>query len=142
MDFTVFLPEKLTLSRRRDRRKTILAPLFPGYLFVDPGDRVGWARDVVTTRSVVRILGHGGHPMPMFRNEVESLRILLESGEDVQPISYVGPGDAVRIDDGPLTGAEGKVIRISRKEHLVVSVALLQRSVAVELSERQVVKIS
>lgn len=80
--------------------------------------------------------------MPMFRNEVESLRILLESGEDVKPISYLGPGDAVRIDDGPLTGAQGKVIRISRKEHLVVSVALLQRSVAVELSERQVVKIS
>jgi len=142
MELTVFLPEKLTLSRRRDRRKTILAPLFPGYLFVEPGARIGWAREVVTTRSVVRILGQGGHPMPMFKNEVESLRILLESGENFKEISYLGPGDAVRIDDGPLTGAEGKVIRISRKEHLVVSVALLQRSVAVELSEKQVVKIS
>ncbi|HBK78605.1 MAG TPA: hypothetical protein DDZ83_02790 [Nitrospinae bacterium] len=142
MYYSVFLPEKLFWSRRRDRRKEILTPLFPGYLFVAPGENERWARDVVTTRSVVRILGQGGHPMPVFRNEVESLRILLESGKPVSPVSYAGSGDTVRIEDGPLTGAEGVVIRMSRKEHLVVSVALMHRSVAVELVNSQVMKIS
>jgi transcriptional antiterminator NusG len=139
--FNVFLPEHVVWSRRRDRRKQVQVPLFSGYLFVAPCDHDGWMRRVVTTRSVVRVLGLNGSPMPVPEHEVESLRVLVGSGENLEPVPYIGIGDKVRVEGGPLMGAEGVVVRKHRKEHLIISVGLMQRSVAVELIESQVVKI-
>lgn len=99
-------------------------------------------RQVVTVRSVVRILGLNGNPMPVQEGEVESLRVLVESGENLEPVPYFGVGDPVRVEEGPLAGAEGVVIRKGRREHLVVSVGLMQRSVSIELTDSQLVKIS
>ncbi len=140
--FSVFLPEHLAWSRRRDRRKKIVVPLFSGYLFITPEDQEEWTRRVITTRSVVRILGLNGYPMPVPEQEVESLRVLVGSGEGLEPVPYINLGDAVRLEEGPLTGAEGVVVRRDRKEYLVISVGLMQRSVSVELAESQLAKIS
>ncbi len=140
--FGVFLPERMIWSRRRDLRKLISVPVFPGYLFVAPDAREGWALRLVTTRSVVRILGLNGHPMPVPEQEVESLRVLVESGESLEPVPYINLGDTVHVEEGPLTGAEGVVVRKGRKEHLIVSVGLMHRSVSVELTESQLVKVS
>ena len=139
---TVFLPEHTVWSRRRDRRKKITVPLFSGYLFVAPEGQEGWMRRVITTRSVVRILGLNGHPMPVLEREVESLRVLVGSDECLEPVSYINLGDVVRVEEGPLTGAEGVVVRKGKKDYLVVSVGLMQRSVSVELTESQLAKIS
>jgi transcriptional antiterminator NusG len=139
--FDVFLPEHAVWSRRSDRRKQVQVPLFSGYLFVAPCDHEGWVRRAVTTRSVVRVLGFNGIPMPVSEHEVESLRVLVECGENLQPVSYIGMGNTVRVEAGPLTGAEGVVVRKRRKDVLIISVRLMQRSVAVELVESQVVKI-
>ena len=78
--FAVFLPEQTVWSQRRDRRKQICVPLFSGYIFISPAEREGWKRQVVTTRSVVRVLGLNGYPTPVLEREVESLRAVVETG--------------------------------------------------------------
>ena len=133
----VFLPERTVWSRRRDRRKQIRVPLFPGYLFVSSGNGAEYLREVRCTRGVVRLLGVDGCPLPVPRCEMESLQVLVASGEQLQLAAYLVPGARVRVVEGPLAGAEGTVVRFGRKRHLVVSVELMQRSVAVELAEWQ-----
>jgi transcription antitermination factor NusG len=44
-------------------------------------------------------------------------------------------GDRVRIEHGPLVGVEGILLRFGGHHSLVLSVTLLQRSVAVQLDE-------
>ncbi|MBI2177357.1 MAG: transcriptional antiterminator, partial [Candidatus Tectomicrobia bacterium] len=133
----VFLPERTVWSRRRDRRKQIQVPLFPGYLFVSSSGGAKRLRDVSIIRGVVRLLGAGGSPLPVSRREVASLRLLVASGELLRQTAYLVPGSRVRVVEGPLAGAEGTVARFGRKRHLIVSVELMQRSVAVELAEWQ-----
>ncbi|KAF0119171.1 MAG: transcription antitermination protein [bacterium] len=142
-DFEVFLPKAETWSRRKDRRKKIWMPLFPGYIFVQSQlDNYSY-HDILKTVGVVRIIGIKGHPTPIPEEEIVSLKLMVNSGQPVFPHNYIKTGDKVTVIDGPLEGAVGTILRAkSKKDKLVVSIPLLQRSIAVEVHEWAVKKIS
>jgi transcription termination/antitermination protein NusG len=58
---------------------------------------------------------------------------LAEPGASPIPWPYLREGDRVRVSQGPFTGIEGFVLRSDGKDRLVLSLHLLQRSVAVEI---------
>jgi transcription antitermination factor NusG len=127
-----FLP--LYRSRRRwsDRIKEVEYPLFPGYLFCrfDASDRL---MPILTTPGVIGIVSSGKTPVPVFHDEIEAIRAILRSGLAVQPWPLLRVGSKVCIEGGPLAGLEGIVTDMDKVCRLVVSVSLLQRSVAVEI---------
>jgi transcription antitermination factor NusG len=133
--FTTFLPTSKVPSLRRDRRKILDCPLFPGYLFLYLAyDRYAHL-SILQTPGVVRILGEDRKvPTPVPTVQVESVEKVLSSGLVFASVPYLRVGERVRIKSGPLFGAEGVVQRVQPgKTRLVISVDLLQRSVAVEL---------
>jgi transcription termination/antitermination protein NusG len=137
-----FLPRIETLSRRKDRKKKIWLPLFPGYVFFRiPWDlKVYW--DVLKTKGVVRPLTMGGNPAPVPEEEIHSVKIAVESLLPLFPHPFVREGDRVMIDGGPLKGAQG--IFISRSGKLgkfIVGVELLNRAVAIEIEPDYVRKL-
>ena len=106
--------------------------MFPGYLFC----RLNLAKhllSVVTTYGVLGIAGAGKHPIAISDREIESLQAMVRSGLPLVSWPGLSAGSAVLIEHGPLTGLEGIVLHADKKYQLVVSVSLLQRSVAVEL---------
>jgi transcriptional antiterminator RfaH len=137
----VFLPEHRVWSCRCDRRETISVPLFPSYLFVASDSDGEYFRQVKWTRGVINILGVNGRPLLVPNCEIESIQILMASGESMSPVSTLVPGNRVRVIEGPLIGAEGKVVRRGKRSRLIVTVEFLQRSVAVELAEYQLEKV-
>jgi len=142
-DFEVFLPKAETWSRRKDRRKKIWVPLFPGYIFVQNQLDNCSHHDILKTIGVVRIMGIKGHPMPIPEEEIVSLKLMVNSGQLVFPHDYIKTGDKVTVIDGPLEGVVGTILRSnSKKDKFVVSISLLQRSIAVEMNEWAVQKIS
>src|SRR5229473_2361406 len=60
------------------------------------------------------------------------------SGLSAMPWPYMQVGHVARIEDGPLRGLTGIVIKIKSGMKLVLSVSLLQRSLAVEVDRRWV----
>jgi transcription antitermination factor NusG len=66
--------------------------------------------------------------------EIEALQRIQNTELAVMPHPYLREGRRVRINDGPLAGVEGILVR-SRPSRglLVLSVELLHQSVAVEL---------
>ena len=50
-----------------------------------------------------------------------------------KPHSYFAPGQRVLIREGPLRGVEGNIAQTGNRQCLVVSVSLLQCSIAVEV---------
>lgn len=116
-----------------DRIKVIEQPLFPGYLFgrFCLEDRVR----VLQAPGVKQIVGIGNTPATISDSEIENLKALVASGRLLAPWPYLYAGQRIRIDHGPLAGIEGFVVRAEQGEpRIVVSVNLLQRSVAAEIS--------
>ncbi len=129
-----FLPSVTTLSQWKDRKKRIATPLFPGYLFVsilpDPEEFVR----VVKTRGAVSFISlEPGHPSPVDPAEISALKILLESGEEIDIHPHLKPGARVRVKTGVFQGATGTLARKDDHHILLVSIELLGRSVGVKI---------
>ena len=127
-----FLP--LYRSRRRwsDRVKELDLPLFPGYLFCrfDVHDRL---LPILTTPGVISIIGAGRTPVSVDDEEIGAIRAILRSGLAAQPWPFLRVGSKVYVERGPLAGVEGIITNTDKVYRLIVSVSLLQRSVAVEI---------
>jgi len=142
---SAFLPKIEVWSQRKDRRKRILVPLFPGYLFVELLSLDNQTKlDVLKTFGVVRILGKptGSDPIAVPDDKIDAIRRIVESKTEVQNLSYPHVGEAARIVDGPFKGIEGTVSRTDfEKDLFVVTIELLQRSVGIKLEGSQIEKI-
>jgi len=127
-----FLP--LYLSRRRwsDRTRTLELPLFPGYIFCNMGP--SQRNLALSTPGVTGIVGFGNGPEPVPGFEIDNLMMIAKSGLPVEPCALLKTGDEVTIDDGPLRGLRGKLLRDADRHQLVVGVNLLQRAIAVTLT--------
>src|SRR5262249_41430173 len=117
--------------RWSDRFKEIELPLFPGYLFCrfDPKYQL----PIIKTPGIVSIISFLRTPAPVEEYEIAALQTMMASSAGVEPWPYLKVGQFVRGDEGPLRDLEGILIQLKKKQRLVVSVTLLQRSVAVEL---------
>jgi transcription antitermination factor NusG len=131
----LFLPLIEACSRRKDRQKRILLPLFPGYLFIHCSLDKYLYLDIVNTSGVVKILGYGWPRLiPVPDTQIESIRTLLKSKVPISYYPFIREGDRVRVREGPLEGAEGILLKIDHKKaRLIVSLDILQRSVATEI---------
>lgn len=126
-----FLPTYRSRRIWTDRTKTLDLPLFPGYVFcripLEQRNRV------VTTDGVVGLVGAGRQPIPVSDVEIEAIRTMIQSQVETQPWPFLKVGQTVRICNGSLSGIEGILIRVKNSWRLVVSLTLLERSVAVEI---------
>ncbi len=131
-----FLPKIQVMSRRKDRRKKILVPLLPGYVFVKTNLQVTEHLQIVKTPGIVRLIGFKGKPVPANEEEIYSLMVLDGTDKTIQNREYISKGDRVMIMDGPLKGLVGFFIHhTGKKNKVVVSVDLLQRSLEVEIED-------
>ena len=129
--YEAYLPLYRSGRRWSDRVKQLDLPLFPGYLFCrfDVRNRL----PILTTPGVIGIVGAGKTPIAVAEEEIEAVRRVLRSGLAAQPWPFLGVGSRIYMEAGPLAGLEGIVTNTDKIYRLVVSVALLQRSVAVEI---------
>ena len=131
-----FLPRIEVISRRKDRRKKILVPMIPGYVFVRSVLEAEEYYRIIETVGVVRIVANKGKPLPATKEEISSLMILDGTDRTVQNRVYMKRGDLVMIVEGPLKGLVGFYLRHKGKtDKVVVSVELLQRSLAVVIDD-------
>jgi transcription antitermination factor NusG len=135
-----FLPLYMSRSRWSDRWKEIKRPLFPGYLFcqLDPMNRI----PILTIPGVARIVGTAKSPVAIDETEIAAIHATVKSGLPTQPWPYLQIGKRVRIEYGPLYGLEGILLDFKGEHRLVLSVTLLQRSVAVEVDGAWVTSLS
>ena len=134
-----FLPQYKSRRAWSDRIKEIQLPLFPGYVFCrfDPQHRL----PVLTTPGIVSVVGIGKMPVPIDDAEIAAIQATVQSGLPSRPWPFLQVGQKVRVESGPLSGLEGILLDLKRQHRLVMSVTLLQRSVAVEVDCAWVVRI-
>jgi transcriptional antiterminator NusG len=129
-----FLPLMETWSKRRDRRKKIQLPMFPGYVFVHALLDSDVHLTVVKTPGALSLLHNSQGPLSIPSYQIENLRTMIRSVQTIEIHPYLKQGDWVHVVRGPLAGCTGILIRVDpHKGRLIVSVDIIKKSVSVEL---------
>lgn len=138
--FESFLPVHRSRRRWSDRIREIELPLFPGYLFCrfDPLARM----PILVVPGVVQIVGIGKTPVPIDDVEIAAIQTAIHSDLPRECWPFQQIGERVRVECGPLRGVEGILLNIKGSHRLILSVTLLQRSVAVEVDEAWVTPVA
>jgi transcription antitermination factor NusG len=133
--FDLFLPKIDQWSRRGGVRRLIRVPLFPGYVFVHGAmDKAGYV-EVLKARGLVQVLGERWDRLATIPDgEIDAIQRIVGARVPTLPYPYLREGQRVRITRGPLADVEGILVRTKpNRGLLVVSVDLLQRSVAAQV---------
>ena len=125
-----FLPLYESVRKWKTGPTEVSLPLFPGYIFVhaDLQER----RKVIELPSVLQVLGNRFGESVLSDMEIDQLRRTVAS-KRAQPHPYLSVGMRARIISGPLSGVEGLLVRKKGSLKVVLTVELVQQSVAIEV---------
>lgn len=133
-----FLPLAMEKRQWSDRKQVVNVPLFPGYLFV----RIPLLRElqvrVLKVPGVVRFIGNQSGPQAIPDAEIEGVQTVLSHQIPCTPCSIPRVGDRVRISRGVLEGIEGNFVRSGSDTRLVISVEMIQQSIAIHVDASDV----
>ena len=136
--YAVYLPRLKILKRFGGRQQAKLEPLFPRYLFVQPGSN---AHSVAPVRSTLGVTGivRFGHTLAILRAKTLCSLRVFEAEQNAAADTAISPiqcGRRVRVVEGPLAGMEGLVSAATR-ERVVILMNLLGEDTRVSLSLHQ-----
>ncbi len=129
-----YVPASTKVRKWADRRKKVDFPLFPGYVFVHVLSRADEFLNVVKTRgSVCLVCLEPGRPASVPPQEIESLKLLLQSGSQFDVCPAFKEGITVRVKRGPLSGAVGTLANRKDQDMFLVNIDILGRSVGTRI---------
>lgn len=134
--FANLCPRFRSMRRHARRMESVLAPVFPGYVFVrfDP-KRDPW-RAINGTLGVKRLLTSDPYnPVPMPENVMEQILARCENGLMTRLVDDLSPGTNVRIIDGPLADAVAEVESLNAAGRVRVLLRILGLSTPVTIDQ-------
>ena len=136
----VFLPLYISRHRWADRWKTVSLPLFPGYVFCRFNAESQYS--ILVSSGIIDVVKVGSKPAAIEASEIRAIQLIVNSQLSAEPYTQLARGEKVLMIDGPLTGLSGTLVEIKNSLRLVISVALLHRSVMVEIDREWVIPTS
>jgi transcription elongation factor/antiterminator RfaH len=137
--FESWLPRVRRARRHARRVDTVLAPFFPGYLFVRLDRAVDHWRSINGTFGVRRLLCQDDRPLVVPNGLVETLQGTVdEDGLLIVPTDQLRIGDQVRLLSGPFADSVGTLVRLAGKERVGLLLNLLGREVETLISRRMI----
>ncbi|MGA8622097.1 MAG: UpxY family transcription antiterminator [Candidatus Sulfotelmatobacter sp.] len=131
-----FLPLYRSVHRWKNGCKRLVElPLFPGYLFVKIGQEQRVR--VLEIPGVLSFVGCKALPAQLSDFEIETLRSGLHL-KKFAPYRDLVVGEKVRIKAGPLAGLAGVLVRTTNGLRVVLTLNMINQSVAVELDATDV----
>lgn len=133
-----FLPLLSEAHPWSDRQQIVQAPLFPGYVFTRTKNDLNHRVTVLQTMGVLSFVGFRGVGTPIPDEQIQALQAILEARISCGPYAFLNVGQKVRIVGGSLDGIQGFISEKRGEASLVISVDLIQRSIAIRVAGYQV----
>jgi transcription antitermination factor NusG len=133
-----FLPLVSEVHRWSDRNKVVELPLFSCYVFAKFGANRSDCLRVLRVNGVLQLVGSRGEGTPIPHQQIDAVRMLVESSVAWSAYPFLKIGQRVRIRGGALDGVHGILLSRAGNSTLVISVDLIQRSLAVRVEGYQV----
>jgi transcription elongation factor/antiterminator RfaH len=137
----VFLPKITVPSRRKDRKKLIKVPLFPGYVFVKTDLKPDHHLDILKTAGAVKLVGNSAGPVSVSEETVQSLQIMVATDQPISTGYQLHKGDKVMVMTGPFAGVIGIFDHYRGLSRVIVHIEALGQYAAVEVSVQDVEKL-
>jgi len=134
----VFLPKIIVPSRRKDRKKMIRVPLFPGYLFVHSDLHPHRHLEIVKTVGAVKLIGDKHGPISVPDETIASLQIMVATDQPIITGTFFTKGDRVVVVNGPFAGVIGIFERYQGLDRIIVFIEALGQFAAVEINAEDV----
>lgn len=133
--FETFLPKFLSTRQVRQKRATVLSPIFPGYIFVQfDAERDPW-RSINGTIGIKSLIGCSGERPDRVATEfVRALQSRCINDVVQSIITNLLPGDIVQICSGPLGAQIAHIERLDAHGRVRVLLNVLGRETRVELN--------
>ena len=133
--YLTYLPRIRQTRHRAGRRVSIIAPMFPRYLFIRLSTETHNWGPIRSTLGVVSIVKFGQAAAAVPDRLVEALR----QGDDMEGIQVLppeqyGPGTRVRIVEGGFAGYEGIFLARSGRDRVTVLLNVLGRETPTQVS--------
>jgi transcription elongation factor/antiterminator RfaH len=128
-----FLPLISATRQWSDRRRIVKIPLFPQYVFVHIEQTTNARIPVLRTSGVTNFVGMRGVGTPIPADQIERVQHVVTQEISVTPHAFLNVGKRVRIRGGSLDGLQGILTAVNGDQTLVVSVDLIQRSLAIRI---------
>jgi transcription termination/antitermination protein NusG len=139
--FNVIVPTEKKIKVKGGKRVEEEEKIYPGYVLVEMIVTDDSWYVVRNTPRVTGFVGAGVSPVPLDAAEVASLFARMSNSETKHTID-LGPGDLVKVSDGPFKDFEGKVSEVdTQRGKIKVLVSMFGRETPVELDFLQVKKV-
>ena len=136
-DSTVWVPEKKVYLKIRGKKREMIRPIFPGYVFVNVDIEAGQVEEAVQNVCGGRFLRTPGSSTPAVLSDIDMkhLRKVADATGSPQSIAdryELEIGQKVEITKEPWSGTVGVIHQIKR-DKIVVEVAIFGREVMAEV---------
>ena len=139
--FNVVAPKEKSVKMQGGKRKEVEDNIYPGYVLVDMIVTDDSWYIVRNTPRVTGFVGSGTTPVPLAKEEVDSLFERM-GNKDAKYKINIKVGDIVRITDGPFKEFEGRVNEVDEERGKIKTlVSMFGRETPLELDFIQVKKI-
>jgi transcription elongation factor/antiterminator RfaH len=129
-----FLPLLSEKHHWSDRRQLVQMPLFPGYIFTRMQNDLSHRISVLKTIGVLSFVGFRGVGTPIPEEQIHALQAIVEARISFGPYAFLNVGQKVRIVGGSLDGIQGIISEKKGETSLVITVDLIQRSMAIRVA--------
>lgn len=133
LGYDVLVPKAQEIRQWSDRKKKVIVPLFPGYLFAlaDEDRRIS----ILETDEIVSNVKFGGELAELRPQEVENLSIIKQGPQFLEPVKTELPktGAKVEVQEGPFKGLIGEVEDSRNETHVLVRIEAIGQAVRVKL---------
>jgi transcriptional antiterminator RfaH len=130
--FTLYLP-----LCRPSPRSLRIAPLFPGYCFIQIENV--W-RCLLSAAGIINVIRSGEGPAVVRDSEIEQIRRQENrQGVIVLPLTKFQPGEKVRVTRGPMVDRRGIYASMSARDRIKVLFSMFEREVTIEVREADVI---
>ncbi|WP_103865509.1 UpxY family transcription antiterminator [Aquimarina sp. I32.4] len=131
-----FLPLTKIIRKWSDRKKTMLKPLFPSYIFVNINS-LSELHKALSVDGACSYISFGREYALLKKEEVKQIRFLVDQNDisDVKIYSEVlNVGDIRSITIGPLMGLQCEILKADNINKMIVRIGSLQQNIIATIS--------
>ncbi|CAM1363010.1 NusG antitermination factor [Tenacibaculum sediminilitoris] len=131
-----FLPQIKTIKQWSDRKKTILKPMFPSYVFVNISSSLDFYR-ALSVNGACAYISFGREYARVTEKEINQIKFLvgdkkvtnIETNIDLPKV-----GETKKITYGPLSGLDCEVVKVDNQNKIIVRLDSLRQNIVATVS--------
>jgi len=133
-----FLPLVESIRHWKDRKKVLFTPLFPSYVFVHLKSRKDSYR-VLKIKGACTFIKIGNTMVKVREQEINKIKLMVNDNFlfDFEVTNkQFSPGEKRKFNDGLFNGQEYEVIRIDKKEKILIRIDSLSQNITASFSDK------